>query len=306
MKFRACILGLFAAVLFWSCGTPRSEILAGVQGHEITKKEFRLKAGLYGLKAGSAEEVEGFLNLLINDYVILEQAKKDKMKLTRQELDREISSFVPGYAEKEIKKSLKKQGIKYAYWRRDIEEKIIRKKEISFVMKSRIKTEENDLKDFFWTNILEFRRLKKIWARQIVFDNEEKAREVVKLAREGRDFAVLAKKYSLSSEAEEGGDMGYFSPGDMPGFINEALLGLKKGDISTIVKSPYGWHIFKVEDISDAETPDFEEVRGEVLERYFDQKKDEYFGVWMEELRKKTDIRINEENLKNFIKEETS
>jgi foldase protein PrsA len=303
MAKRFFIFVIAAALGLQACGTPGNEVLAVIDGHKITKKEFRLKTGLYGLKTVGEDEIKGFLNLLINDYVILEQAQKDGIKVTQAELDREIGSFVPGFSESEIKKTLKKQGIKYGYWRRDIEEKIIRKKEINFVMKNRIKIEENDLKDFFWTNILEFRKLKQIRARQIVLDSEEKAKEVVKLAREGMDFAALAKKYSTASEAEEGGDMGYFSPGDMPAFINEAVAGLKKGDISTIVKSPYGWHIFRIEDIAEAETPIFEKARAEVLDRYFDMKKDEYFGVWMEDLRKKTDIKINEENLKKFIKE---
>jgi foldase protein PrsA len=303
MGSRLFICVIAAALVFQACGTPGNEVLATVNGHNITKKEFRLKTGLYGLKTAGEDEIKGFLNLLINDYVILEQAKKDGMQVTRAELDQEIGSFVPGFSEPEIKKALKKQGIKYGYWRRDIEEKIIRKKEINFVMKNRIKIEENDLKDYFWTNILEFRKIKRIRARQIVLDSEEKAKEVVKLAREGLDFAGLAKKYSTTSEAEEGGDLGYFSPGDMPGFINDAVAGLKKGDISTIVKSPYGWHIFRIEDVAEAETPVFEKARAEVLDRYFDMKKDEYFGVWMESLRKKAIIKINEENLKKFVKE---
>jgi foldase protein PrsA len=295
---------LAAVAVLQACGTPGKEVLASVNGRNITRKEFRQKAGLYGLKIAGEDEAKGFLNLLVNDRIILEQAKKDGVKLTGSELEQEVGIFVPGFSTKDVKKALKKQGIKYGFWLRDIEQKIIRKKEINYVMKNRIKTEENDLKDFFWSNILEFRKLRKIRARQIVFDSEEKAKEVVKLAREGVDFGGLAKKYGMTSEAEDGGDMGYFSPGDMPGFINDAVLGLKKGDISTIVKSPYGWHIFRIEDITEAQTPKFEEVRGEVLERYFDIKKDEYFETWMEELRKKTEIKINSENLKMFIKEE--
>jgi parvulin-like peptidyl-prolyl isomerase len=303
MNRKLLSLVIAAAFVMQSCGTSGSEILALVNGRRITKKEFTQKAGLYGLKISGEEEIKGFLNLLINDTVILDQAQKDGMKVTGAELAQEIGSFVPGFSEKEIRKSLKKQGIKYSYWLRDIEEKITRKKEIVFVMKNRIKIEENDLKDYFWTNILDFRKQKKIRARQIVLDSEDKAKEVVKLAREGIDFAGLAKKYSTTSEAEDGGDMGYFSPGEMPGFINDAIAGLKKGDISTIVRSAYGWHIFKIEDITEASTPVFEEARAEVLERYFDAKKDEYFGAWMEELRKKANIRINEENLKKFVKE---
>lgn len=306
MKMKLAGALIAAALVLCGCGSQGGEILAEINGHKITAREFRLKAGLYGLKITGEDAARQFLNLLVNDFIIIEQAKKDGIKAARAELESEMQGFVPGFSEKEIRKALKKQGIRYGYWLRDIEEKIVRKKEINHVMKARISIEERDLKDYFWSNILEFRRVRKIRARQIVLDSEEKAKETVKLAREGLDFAGLAKKHSVTSEAEEGGDLGYFAPNDMPGFINDAVAGLKPGDISTIVKSPYGWHIFKVEDIAAAETPKFEDVREEVLESYFNVKKDEYFGVWMEELRKKAAIKINEENLKKFVKEELS
>lgn len=299
MKYGITAL-LIIAVLSASCGLSKKDVLAVVNKRAITKKEFLLKSGLYGLKISGEAEVKDLLNLLINDRLVLEQAGRDRIKVTGEELKQEVDNFVPGFSVKEIKKALKKQGIKYGYWLRDIEEKVIMKKEINHVMKRRITIDDGQLKDYFWSNILEFRRLKKIRARQIVLDSEEKAREVVKYAREGQDFPALAKKYSVTSEAEDGGDLGYFARNDMPAFINDGIAGLKKGEISIIVKSPYGWHIFKVEDIAEAQTPKFEEVRNEVYERYYDEKKDEYFGAWMEELRSRADIKIFEENLKNI------
>jgi parvulin-like peptidyl-prolyl isomerase len=294
---------LILAVLAGSCGPSKNYVLAVVDRHPITRHEFVLKSGLYGISVTGGPEAKDFINLLINDYLVLEQARRDNVKVSNAELKQEIENFVPGFSEREIKKALKKQGVRYSDWFGDIEEKVLRKKEINFVMKDRIKADEAALKDYFWTNILEFRKVRKIFARQIVLDSEDRAKEVVKYAREGQDFAALAKKYSVTSEAEDGGSLGYFTPGDMPAFINDAVFGLKKGDISTIVKSPYGWHIFKVEDIAEAQTPKFEEVRDEVYDLYFEQKKDEYFGGWMQELRKKADIKINQGMVDKMLKE---
>ena len=170
-------------------------------------------------------------------------------------------------------------------------------------MKENIEIKESDLKDYFWTNILEFRNPKKIKARQIVLNDETKAKEVIGYVREGMDFAELARKYSTTSEAEAGGDLGYFSKNELPSFITDVVFNLKEGETSGIVKSPYGWHIFKCEEIINAKTPKFEEVKDEVYVKYFEQKKDEYIQTWLEDLRKNSKIEIYYDNIKLLVQE---
>ncbi len=298
------IFGLFSILfLFFSCGTDKNELLATIDAQKIYKKDFIYKSILYGIKINNEEDAKNFLNLLINDEIILKQAKRNGIKINKEELLEEIENFVPNFSEKEIKKQLKQQGIKYNRWIKDIKEKIIRKKILNNAMKEKIDIRESDLKDYFWTNILEFRNPKKIKARQIVLNDEEKAKEVIGYVREGRDFAELAKKYSNTSEAESGGDLGYFSKNELPSFITDTVFNLKKGEISGIVKSPYGWHIFKCEDIVEAKTPKFEEVKDEVYKKYFEQKKDEYIESWLEDLRKSAKINIYYDNLKLLVQE---
>ncbi|HPD18089.1 MAG TPA: peptidylprolyl isomerase [Candidatus Goldiibacteriota bacterium] len=289
--------------LFFSCDANKNVILATVDGYKIYKKEFVYKSVLYGIGIDNEADAQNFINLLINDYLILKQAKRDKIRLSNDEFLREIENFVPNFSEKEIKKQLNQQGIKYKYWIKDIKEKIIRKKELNNVMKENIEIKESDLKDYFWTNILEFRNPKKIKARQIVLNDETKAKEVIGYVREGMDFAELARKYSTTSEAEAGGDLGYFSKNELPSFITDVVFNLKEGETSGIVKSPYGWHIFKCEEIINAKTPKFEEVKDEVYVKYFEQKKDEYIQTWLEDLRKNSKIEIYYDNIKLLVQE---
>lgn len=293
---------IFLCLFFTGC-TDKKELLAIVDKQRIYKSEFIYKSILYGVKINNEEDARNFINLLINDRLILKQAKLNKIKITEDEFAEEMENFVPNFSKKEIKKQLKQQGIKYNNWINDIKEKIIRKKELNNVMKKKIEISENELKDYFWTNILEFRTPKKINARQIVLNDEEKAKEVVDYVREGQDFADLAKKYSTTSEAEAGGDLGYFSKNELPSFITDVVFNLKKGQISGIVKSPYGWHIFKCEDIIEARTPQFEEVKDEVYKKCFEQKKDEYIETWLEDIRKNSKIEIYNENIKLLVQE---
>jgi parvulin-like peptidyl-prolyl isomerase len=290
------------AVITAGCGNNTLNApVAVVDKHSITVGEFELKAKLYGLSISTKKEAGEFVNLLINDYLVLEEAKKQKVSFTGAEMKKEIENFAPDYASSETKKELKAVGIKYGQWLNDIREKITRKKLINMAMKDKIKADSEDIKDYYWSHLPDFRMEKKVEASQIVLDTGEKAKMVQQLLMRGEPFDRLAKKYSITSEGKNGGSLGYFGAGEMPSFINDAVFSMKKGEISGIIKSPYGWHIFRVDDIQQDNTPKFEEVKDQVYEKYYEIKKDEYFNAWMQELRKNAEIKIYEDTLEKLV-----
>ncbi len=294
----AALQFIFAGCIFQA----GPDILAKVNGRLITKEDFQKKTALYSITPSSHEQAESFLNGMVNDALILEMAKKDRIKAGSEELKAEIRNFVPDFPVKDIKKVLKKGGISYRFWARDIKEKLIIRKEIDYVLKDKVKITERELKDYYWTNILEFRQARRVWARQIVTDSLEKAQEVLLKINNKQPFEELAKSYSITSEASEGGDLGYIKHGEVPSFMNQ-VFSLKKGAVSYIIKSPYGYHIFKCEEIKDAVTPKFEEVRGEVEKKFYEIKKDEAFSAWMKDLRQKSEIKIFPEHLNLLVEE---
>ena len=76
-----------------------------------------------------------------------------------------------------------------------------------------------------------------------------KAEQVLKEAKSGADFAALAKKYSQDeSNAQQGGDLDYFTRGRMVGAFETAAFALAPGEMSDLVKTEFGYHIIKVTD----------------------------------------------------------
>jgi peptidyl-prolyl cis-trans isomerase D len=95
---------------------------------------------------------------------------------------------------------------------------------------------------------------------------EAKARDVLKKARSGSDFAELARKYSEDSSASNGGDLNFFGRGQMVKEFEEAAFSLPVGAVSDLVRTNYGFHIIKVTETREPHTMTFEEVKDRLRE----------------------------------------
>lgn len=93
--------------------------------------------------------------------------------------------------------------------------------------------------------------------------NKEKAEEILKQAKEGVDFAQLAKEYSQDGSSENGGDLDFFSKGQMVEPFEKAAFSLKNGEIyPEIVETDYGYHIIKK---TDEKYDDFDTIKEELV-----------------------------------------
>jgi len=145
-----------------------------------------------------------------------------------------------------------------------------------FLDQTEVSTEE--IRAYYEDNLDRYRMKKEVKARHILFKVEEdatdeevkavekKAREVLEKARKGEDFEELARTYSEGPTREKGGDLGFFSAGQMVAPFEEAAFQMKPGEISDLVRTQFGFHIIKVEEVHEARTKPLEEVRDEIEE----------------------------------------
>ena len=158
------------------------------------------------------------------------------------------------------------------------------KREIAYVLLSKedlekeIRPSEDEINRFYEDNVARFNREKQVRAQHILLrvkpdapqaDVEKIRAQAVKIldeARKGKDFADLAKKYSQDeATAKKGGELGFFPSKQMdPGF-SAAAFALQPDEISDIVRTPYGFHIIKSEEITEARTAPIGEVRAEIV-----------------------------------------
>jgi peptidyl-prolyl cis-trans isomerase D len=99
------------------------------------------------------------------------------------------------------------------------------------------------------------------------------AQKVLDEVKKGKDFSELAKKYSQDpSAAQNGGDLGYFKRHEMVDAFSDAAFAMKPGQISDLVRSPYGFHIIKVEDVRPERTESLEEARAAIEKSLKEEK----------------------------------
>ena len=119
-------------------------------------------------------------------------------------------------------------------------------------------------------------------ARHILVDTQGKAVDLIGQLNDGADFAELAQEHSSDSSAQNGGDLGWFSPEQMVAPFSAAVAELDNGAYTSApVQSQFGWHVIKREESRTNEPPPLDSVR-EVIKQSVEQQK---LVAYLEELR---------------------
>jgi len=149
------------------------------------------------------------------------------------------------------------------------------------------KVSDEEIKAYFDANANAMQQKEKVHARHILVlvkesDSEavkteakNKIERVLKKAKSGADFAKLAQKYSEGPSGPTGGDLGWFGRGAMVPEFEAAAFVTKKGEVSEIVKTQFGWHIIKVEDRKETKAQALEEVREDIAKKIAEEKASE-------------------------------
>ena len=147
------------------------------------------------------------------------------------------------------------------------------------------KVSEEELRARYDKEIAAMEPEEEVHARHILLETEDEAKAVIKQLQDGADFVELAKEKSTGPTGPNGGDLGFFSKGQMVPPFAEAAFALEPGSITTEpVQTQYGWHVIKVEEKRQAEPPAFERVQDQVRRAVLQEKYVDLVGEAREKL----------------------
>ena len=160
----------------------------------------------------------------------------------------------------------------------------------------RTKVPESALQAYFDEHRAEYAQPERVQVRQIVIEDRAKAETMHARLVQGEDFATLARANSIAPEASDGGELPPFARGELPEAFDRAFE-LEPGQISPVIESPYGFHVFLLEAEIPAREPKFEEMRAKIEAELGQRHLEELRQEWLRGLRKNAAIQTNEDSL---------
>ncbi len=297
-------------IFLLSCSEKEQRILATVNRHSITVENFRNELGIYRFSGKTSkispndpkfyEIKKDVLNSLIRERILVDEAVKRNLTVNPDEIDSKVKEVRKNYPGNSFRDQLLQNGINFDYWKSKAGNLLLIKKLTAEITKNVSDITEKEIKEFYDRNIDNFKIPERIRALQIVVKTEEDAYKIYKAIRKGKKFEDLAMEHSITPEAKNGGDLGYFSQGSLPKIFEDNLFKLKEGRISKVVKSEYGYHILKVTDKKPKSIRPLEEVKNTIKKILTTSKKDKVFSEWLKEVITKTKIQRNNSLLANI------
>ncbi len=257
----ACLLvGMLTVLVICGCDESATtyarkiKVVALVNGEPITLTD--LQRALDGMKQAerrvlsTGERARGIkrelLEKMIDAKLLLEEAKRKRIVLAPRAVDATIEMIERDYTVGGLTEELLRQGKTMDSFRTETRDSLLIQKLLKREVVDRMAGSREEIEKYFKENQERYVLPEQVRVRQIVTKTEEEATELRKQILRGTDFEVLASKHSLGPEATQGGDLGFFSRGRMPPSIEAACFKLKTTQVSQVVASPYGYHLFKL------------------------------------------------------------
>ena len=196
------------------------------------------------------------LEQAIGAKLLLDRASKLDMPVGAKEIDDEVAKVVSQVGgEENFKKALAAQNISEADFRKELERGARVNKLVEQACAGVPEPSEKEVADFYEAHRHEYVAEPKVLCQHILVKTSDgdlpevkaAALEKIRAIRErivaGGDFAEEAKRHSDCPSGREGGSLGWFGPGMMVPEFDKAAFGMKKGEVSGVVTTQFGYHI---------------------------------------------------------------
>ncbi len=276
-------------------------------------------SGLFNGAAGAMLVLRfesGALSDLIREAIYAQEARSRGIKIPDSAVDAELEAQYQqvlssnGIAEDQLKTYLAAQGKTIESFKASLRASIATQlmvKAVNADVGGTSTPTEGELAAYFEKNVATYEVAEQVHAMHILVGDFATAEEVERRLAAGEDFAALAREYSTDTGSKsKGGDLDWFGRGRMVAEFEDAAFSLEVGQTSEPVKTQYGYHIIRVVERKDADTPTLAEVHDEVLADLQEENQTTAADSWYAGLRKASNVVIGIPVVSAFMLQEES
>lgn len=307
------LLILFVVTAFSEEKEPRGEKLAVVNGVVITKVDFDRKLNQvkqHMLRRGQqisderlAKIKTDVLETMINEELLFQESRNKGITVDPEAVATDLERIKKGFVtDADFKKFIAESGLTEAELQSDIERGNVINKLIDKQITALVVIPDQEIRTFYDTHPNSFKKSEQVRASHILIkagsqaepsakdEKKAKLQKIQKRLKDGEDFGMLAKEFSECPSKTKGGDLGYFGRGKMVKPFEDVAFKLKKGEVSDIVETQFGYHLIKVVDKRSASVMGYEDVKDKIGQYLKQEKTGKELKRYIEELRKKAVI----------------
>jgi len=294
--------------------TPQAKSAAFVNGVNITEEDINRQ--MFALEQhwlstqGSAIRPDmipvlrkKILEELIDQELLYQESRKQGLEVAEKTVSDEMEELKKRFPNEEaFNDEMRQMNFSEETLKVQMKKNLSVKQLVEKEILAKVRVSDEDAKSFYDSHPEHFQQKEKVRASHILIKSEadtdpvskderrKKLEAVKKRIENGEDFAALAREFSQCPSAEKGGDLGFFERGNMVKPFEDAAFSMKPGEVSDIVVTPFGFHLIKVTDRSEARTVSFDESKDRINQHLRQMKFTEEKNAYVGDLKKKSKV----------------
>ncbi len=240
---------------------------------------------------------------MIAEELLFQESQKQGITVPADRVEKELDNLKQRFKDsKQYEAALNQMHITEGQLKNQIVQKAAIRELVTRDIVSKINITDETAKKFYDENTEKFRQPERVRAQHILIkvnkeddekkkaDARQRLEDIKKKIMGGEDFGELAKTHSEGPSNVRGGDLGYFTRGQMVPSFEDAAFKLAPNEVSDIVETQFGYHLIKVIDHQTQKDPTFDEIKPQLIRRLRSEQVQKELVPYVAKLREKAKV----------------
>jgi foldase protein PrsA len=284
-------LGITVAGCSSGAASGGGDSIATVNGTSISRAD-------YDAKLESSPQGKSIFNQMVQGLLIDQYAKANNINISDADVAAKEDDIKSKYPPGQFEQILKSQNLTEADVQRILRQQLVVEKAVG----ANVKVTDADIKAYLDKNHATLDTPEQVRARHILVADLATAQKVEAQLKAGAKFEDMAAKYSTDPSSKiKGGELGFFSKGQMVPAFQDAAFSQPLNVVGPPVKSPFGYHIIEVEEKKPAQIATLASAHDKIKALLTQQQDQQQIPQFLSSLRAKANIQISDDKLKDAL-----